>query len=256
MPPDRPSPWFIRATAPMLAAGVTVEDVRRAFYEAPGVPQTQWITEILLDPPQLIVCDDAAGKLYRVPVQLSGDGVSFGAPVQVEQVFTDVTAQPGETAAARASRVVRAQPPRSPARPGQRGGTPGRVSDADERHIQAAIQAGRLHPSSAAHWRQKAAQGADLSVLDTLAAVPPDLLKAANGAPARSQDDAAYEALFGQPGQGDGPDDPVYAALFPTVAQDRKRADARLAAALKAAAALSDDGDAEYEALFGKGGSR
>ena len=48
---------------PVMAAGVTVEDVRLAYYEADGTPMTYWITAMQLNPPQLIVSDDATGNL-------------------------------------------------------------------------------------------------------------------------------------------------------------------------------------------------
>ena len=54
----------------------TVEDVRRAYYEADSTPMTSWITAMQLDPPQLIVSDDSSGDLYRVPVAIGADGVS------------------------------------------------------------------------------------------------------------------------------------------------------------------------------------
>ena len=245
----------VRATMPARAAGaVSVEDVRRAYFEAPGTPMTRWICEVQLDPPQLIVCDDASGDLYRVPVQIGGDGVSFGEPVEVEKTFVDMpAAKPAPAVAARWGSAAASRAGIGLARP--RAARPSRPVSADaERHIQAAIQAGRIHPSRAGFWRQKAAQGVDVSVLDTLAAVDPDLLKAVTGSSARSPEDQDYERLFAS-GQRDQ-DEPggEYALLFPTPDQDRRRVSAREVAAAKAAAALSDD--KLFDELFGKGGSR
>lgn len=214
----------IRATRPVQAAGTSLEDVRRAFYDQ--APPTAAIQSMQLDPLQLIVEDSASGTLTRVPVELGTDGsVSFGQPVPVQIQYQDA-----EQVAAKAAASARA-----------------------ERHIGAAIQAGRIAPERAAHYRAKATAGEDISYLDTLAVVPP-ALKAAGGGRARSQEDEEYEALFGarQHDQDDG--GPEYAAFFPTTEQDRRRVDAREAAAAKAAASLSDD--ALFEELFGKGGSR
>jgi hypothetical protein len=77
----------------VAAAGVTTEDVRRAYYAQPGMILTYWITEMQLDPPQLIVCDEATENVYRVPVKIaSGGDVTFGDPVQVKVEYADVAA--------------------------------------------------------------------------------------------------------------------------------------------------------------------
>ncbi|MET8334369.1 phage protease [Streptosporangium canum] len=70
-----------------VAAGVSTEDVRRAYYEA--APWSVWISEMQLDPPQLITMDDESGSRYRVPVTIDGDTVSFGEPVEVRVEYVD-----------------------------------------------------------------------------------------------------------------------------------------------------------------------
>jgi hypothetical protein len=87
MPNPRPS---------KVAAGVTVEDVRRAYYE--HAPYPEWICEIQLDPLQLIVVDDASGSYYRVPVAVDGDVFGFGDKVEVKIRYEDVPAD-GQVAA-------------------------------------------------------------------------------------------------------------------------------------------------------------
>lgn len=76
-----------------VAAAVTSEDVRRAYYAGPGDSWDQWIESMELDPLQLIVMDDSAGKRYRVPVTIgAGDGedaVSFTDPVEVVIRYED-----------------------------------------------------------------------------------------------------------------------------------------------------------------------
>lgn len=84
-----------------VAAGVTTEDVRRAYYDGPGSSWSLWIEEFHLDPMQLIVTDDNSGKRTRVPVTIGdGDGtdaVSFGDPVTVVIRYED--APTGQAAA-------------------------------------------------------------------------------------------------------------------------------------------------------------
>lgn len=76
-----------------VAAAVTSEDVRRAYYAGPGDSWDQWIESMELDPLQLIVMDDGEGKRYRVPVTIgTGDGedaVSFTDPVEVVIRYED-----------------------------------------------------------------------------------------------------------------------------------------------------------------------
>lgn len=74
------------------AAGTTTEDVRRSYYDQPGLPYSRWICEMQLDPPQLIVCDDATSKMYRVPVTIKGSEVTFGDAVEVEVEYVDMPA--------------------------------------------------------------------------------------------------------------------------------------------------------------------
>ncbi|GGM53382.1 phage protease [Dactylosporangium sucinum] len=95
-----------------VAAGVTTEDVRRAYYD--DAPWSYWITEFHLEPLQLIVCDDQTGKHYRVPVTVSGeDTFTFGDPVEVLVRYVDAG---GEQTVA-ASRLVYAS--RAESRPGK-----------------------------------------------------------------------------------------------------------------------------------------
>jgi len=75
-----------------VAAGVTTEDVRRAYYDA--APWSVWITEMQLDPPQLITMDDESGKRYRVPITVDGDDVTFGDAVEVRVEYVDKTSTP------------------------------------------------------------------------------------------------------------------------------------------------------------------
>ncbi|WP_436759334.1 phage protease [Streptosporangium sp. V21-05] len=70
-----------------VAAGVTTEDVRRAYYDA--APWSVWITELQVEPPQLITMDDETGKRYRVPVVVDGDDVTFGDAVEVRVEYVD-----------------------------------------------------------------------------------------------------------------------------------------------------------------------
>jgi hypothetical protein len=82
-----------------VSASVSTEDIRRAYYETAGY--SLWITEFEIDPLQLIVCDDATGKHYRVGVNLSGDSFTFDDAVEVAVQYADVPT--GAKAAARAA---------------------------------------------------------------------------------------------------------------------------------------------------------
>src|SRR6185437_10497857 len=90
------SAWTLPSGDPMsgivLAAGVTTEDVRRAYYDAPSTTNAMWITEMQLDPPQLIVADESTSKVYRVPVTIKGSEITFGDQVEVEVEYVDVAA--------------------------------------------------------------------------------------------------------------------------------------------------------------------
>jgi hypothetical protein len=83
-----------------VAAGVSVEDVRRAYYD--NAPQQTWICEIQLDPLQLIVMDDNSGGYARVPITVDGDAFQFEQPIPVTVQYVDV---PQDQAVA-ASRIV------------------------------------------------------------------------------------------------------------------------------------------------------
>lgn len=85
----------------LVAAAVTVEELRTAFHTQS--PWDYWITEIQLDPLQLIVTSDGNGETYRVPVTVGADGDSFtfGQPVAVEVTYVD-TNEAAETVAASA----------------------------------------------------------------------------------------------------------------------------------------------------------
>lgn len=82
-----------------VAAGVTSEDVRRAYYD--DAPWPEWICEMQLNPLQLIIVDDNSGKYYRVPVTVDGeDEFTFGDKVEVKIRYEDVPAAAAKTAAA------------------------------------------------------------------------------------------------------------------------------------------------------------
>jgi hypothetical protein len=86
-----------RMTDP-IKAQVSTDDVRRAYYES-GTPMNMWVCEIQMDPMQLITMDDASGKMYRVPVKIKNDAISFSDPVEVKMTYLDASA--GEAAEGR-----------------------------------------------------------------------------------------------------------------------------------------------------------
>lgn len=72
----------------VVKASVSVEDISRKYYESAGY--SMWITEMQVDPLQLIAADDSSGKYYRIPVELSGDTFTFGDPQEVAVTYQDV----------------------------------------------------------------------------------------------------------------------------------------------------------------------
>jgi hypothetical protein len=70
-----------------IAAQVTVEDLRRAWYEATKddpVLKYAWIRSIYLEPNELIVDADDGGSLYRQTFTVKKDKVKFGKLKQVK----------------------------------------------------------------------------------------------------------------------------------------------------------------------------
>lgn len=74
-----------------VAAGVSVDDVRSQYYS--NAPYENWITEMELNPLQLIVCD-GSDRTWRVPVTIAGEAVTFGSPTEVVVQYIDKTATP------------------------------------------------------------------------------------------------------------------------------------------------------------------
>lgn len=101
---DPGHPWKLTipggpmASNPVLAAGLTTEDVRRAYYDQPNISYAMWITELQLSPLQLIVADEATSQVFRVPVTATGGKLTFGDPVPVAVEYVDVPRR-AETAA-------------------------------------------------------------------------------------------------------------------------------------------------------------
>lgn len=124
-----------------VAAAVTSEDVSRAFYASPiGQNWDAWVTEIQLDPLQVIYCDDGTGECFRVPVTIGAgegaDAVTFADPIKVVMRYDDAAkvaaAAPGKEPIVYASRaesrpgprpLADANPPTPPAEPVE-GNTP------------------------------------------------------------------------------------------------------------------------------------
>lgn len=90
---EMPKPKLDKGGHVPVVAQVNVEDIRRAFYEdfAQGDRYWWWDRELLIDPLEMIIEDPDEGQLYRLPIDVSGDGiegVSFAepAPVKVKYV--------------------------------------------------------------------------------------------------------------------------------------------------------------------------
>ena len=215
---------IVRAAAvqSLPVAQEIMDTVRAAYLAQPGAALISGIT---LNPLEVLAMNSQSGQSFRVPVTIAPDGgLSFGPPIQ-PRVSGGTRSLPGPSAS--------------------RG-----VSTGDRARIQAAIDRGALPPRRAAFWETKAAAGEDINVIDQLVG---GLLPVAGqvAAAAASPEDADYERLFGSAGaQEDGPE---YRALYGTVEEGQRVADARNTAARDAAA---QTGDQAFERLFGQGGPR
>lgn len=84
---------FMSNPARYVAAGVSAEDVTRAFYDSElGTGWDSWIEELQLDPLQLIYVRDSDNTRHRVPVIIGPDGVTFGDPIAVIIEYVDAAA--------------------------------------------------------------------------------------------------------------------------------------------------------------------
>ena len=85
-------PVTITAAASRQVVGqVTVEDLRRQYYESLNGDQAWWwIRAIYLDPNELIV-DDDEGSLYRVTFDVNGDAISFEDPKEVKVKYVNAS---------------------------------------------------------------------------------------------------------------------------------------------------------------------
>lgn len=108
-----------------VRAGVTTDDIRRAFYTSDyGKSWDIWICEMQLGPDlQLITTDDASGTMSRVPVTIGdGDGedaVTFGEPVKVVVRYEDAAVAAAAASNGTAAQVLRFAS-RAESRPGER----------------------------------------------------------------------------------------------------------------------------------------
>lgn len=77
------------AMAKTANAGVTADRIRKLYYEGPAASDFNlWVQEMYVDPPELIVKNEATDELLRVPYTASEDSVEFGEAqaVKVEYV--------------------------------------------------------------------------------------------------------------------------------------------------------------------------
>src|SRR5258708_31658700 len=152
------------------AANVTTEDARRAYEAGPGASNySMWITEIQITPPQLIVGDEAAAKVYRVPYAVSADGeMTFSDPVEVSVEYMDVAPAVAASRARGRGRTVRAS-----------GGVTRQA--AAYKAVMAAFTAGAVSPQAAVRWARWVARGGDISVVGALRGDPPTAPENARG---------------------------------------------------------------------------
>lgn len=159
------------AMATTALASTTIDQVRKAYYNGPGVDWHLWIREMYVDPPELIVQNDADDTIERVPYEVSGEGeVAFGDPQPVKVEYVNARAAGEKPALACASRAeARPDAPAATTNPsatsveapqGKEGLVPdlnadlikrlGLPEDADEAAILAAFDAKIADPAPAA----------------------------------------------------------------------------------------------------------
>ncbi|QBG78479.1 capsid maturation protease [Gordonia phage MintFen] len=113
------------AMASTALASVTVDQVRAAYYNGPAATNYNlWIREMLVDPPQLIVQNDADSTLLKVPFTVADNDVTFGEPVKVTVEYVDstpvtVTPEEGEPEQVAASAPAVRFASRAESRPGR-----------------------------------------------------------------------------------------------------------------------------------------
>lgn len=84
--PDAPVS-IVATGSRQIAAQVTVEDLRRSWYDATKddpVLKMAWIRSIYLEPNEMIVDADDGGSLYRQSFSVKGDKIKFGKLKQVK----------------------------------------------------------------------------------------------------------------------------------------------------------------------------
>lgn len=109
------------AMATTALASVTVDQVRSAYYNGPAASDYNlWIREMLVDPPQLIVQNDADNSLLRVPFTVTDNEVTFGEAQKVTvEYIDDVPAPAPAPAPAAASAPLVRFASRAESRPGR-----------------------------------------------------------------------------------------------------------------------------------------
>lgn len=101
--------------AAVLAAGTSIDDVRRAYYDGPGINWYLWIREMFIDPAELIVQNDEDDSLLRVPYTIAADGsVTFGDGQAVKVEYVNARAANTKPVLAFASRAEARTTPEVP----------------------------------------------------------------------------------------------------------------------------------------------
>lgn len=92
-------------TPTAVAASVSDEDIRRAFYESlsPTDYDWMWIREVELDPLAIVVVDDRNGEAWRYPVTISGGDITFDSGEPGDMQFVPKVAAGATTSASRAN---------------------------------------------------------------------------------------------------------------------------------------------------------
>lgn len=145
----------ILVLASHVRATVDIEDLRRSFYETIAAPGTDhywwWIRCVQIDPQQVIVEDEDAGVLYRIPYSTTGNDVVWSDPVAVEIHYVDIATPVAASAAATSTYYASAADSRPAERstmdPKQLRVTLGLAEDASDAEVSAALTELKARPA-------------------------------------------------------------------------------------------------------------
>lgn len=147
---------LVLASHGIVEAAVDIEDLRRSFYDTVAAPGTDhywwWIRCVQISPQQVIVEDEDAGVLYRIPYSTAGDEIAWSDPVAVEIHYVDKAAGVAASASTQGTFYASADESRPAERstmdPKQLRVTLGLAEDASDADVTAALTELKARPAA------------------------------------------------------------------------------------------------------------